>query len=282
MKRLTIILTEQERTAREISNMCFRDFDIIWVEQRSYPKEMPIHSHRHDFFHYIYVDSGEGRITVGSEEYKLASGCVYAVPPNTDHGFYNSEDVLLVTYEIKFYLGENEEKCTSLLFPYCIQVQSLPIKECITRIYTESHEGGPLSEEIVSLNFGLLMTYLLRCCRGLIDDVKKESKRITSKELEKVLKYISDNLGEELTLEGLADIAGFDKNYFLRKFKKQIGTTPMVYILSRRIERAKSLLRFSDLNITQIAITTGFKSVHYFSRVFFKYVKVRPSDYRKR
>ena len=243
---------------------------------------MIIRSHRHDFFHYIYVDSGEGRITVGSEEHKLVSGCVYAVPPNTDHGFYNSEDGLLVTYEIKFYLGENEEKSTALLFPYCIQAQSLPIKECITRIYTESHECGLLSEEIVSLNFGLLMTYLLRCCRGLIDDVQKESKRITSKEIEKVLKYISDNLGKELTLELLADVAGFDKSYFLRKFKKQTGTTPMVYILSRRIERAKALLRFSDLNITQIAIATGFQSVHYFSRVFFEYVKVRPSDYRKR
>ena len=56
--------------------------------------------------------------------------------------------------------------------------------------------------------------------------------------------------------------------------------TPMEFIRCKRIETAKDLLLFSDMNITQIAYSTGFKSIHHFSNTFFKYTGIRPNQFK--
>lgn len=260
--------------------MEFNNFDIIWIEICNYPVGSSIQAHSHEFFHFIYVDSGEGCINIDGREYTMLSGRIFPIPIGAEHTFYNSGDEPLRTLELKFSLDSREDIQSIAVLPICMEVEGYPIKNGLLNIYRESHKVQALSKEITALYFKLVMTYLIRCCDN--GDEGKVRKSSLSPEIERVTAYIKDNFARELSLDELAETAGFEKNYFLRKFKKQKGMTPMEYIHNKRLEKAKELLRFSDMNVTQIAAATGFKSVHYFSKVFYDSVGERPSEFRSR
>ncbi|MDR5839074.1 AraC family transcriptional regulator [Caballeronia sp. LZ034LL] len=66
----------------------------------------------------------------------------------------------------------------------------------------------------------------------------------------------------------LADVSGVSEAHFARSFKRAFGLPPHRYLLTRRIEQATSLLRDTELSITEIAFATGWESLGTFGRVF--------------
>ncbi|MBE7026889.1 MAG: helix-turn-helix domain-containing protein [Ruminococcaceae bacterium] len=262
--------------------MNFSDFDIVWVSSCEYPCETGIQKHKHVFFHFIYADSGVGEITIGNKKYEMSAGRIYLAPPFVEHAFFNKGDTALKTLEIKFTLKTLQTEDAIKKLPYCINVKNHPIKAILSTILNESSDNLPMCDLAISYNFQLLMLHLLRCNERFVESSIHESDKKFSPEIKKVINYIYENLTEDISLEKLADIAGFEKNYFLRKFKKQTNTTPMSFIRDARLEKAGDLLRYSDMNISQIAIATGFKGIHYFSKVFFEHIGIRPIDYRNK
>ncbi len=99
--------------------------------------------------------------------------------------------------------------------------------------------------------------------------------------MEAVLEYIEGNLDCDINLQDLANIVCLEKTYFLKKFKQLTGMTPMVYTRNARIRRAKELLTYSDMNVTQIAESVGFCSIHHFTRSFTAAVGISPSRYKQ-
>jgi AraC-like DNA-binding protein len=70
--------------------------------------------------------------------------------------------------------------------------------------------------------------------------------------------------------------------HFSRRFREEYGETPYGYLLTRRIERAKALLRRGDLNVTEVCVAVGWKSLGSFSARFAEIVGETPSAYRAR
>ncbi|HWT20327.1 MAG TPA: helix-turn-helix transcriptional regulator, partial [Variovorax sp.] len=73
---------------------------------------------------------------------------------------------------------------------------------------------------------------------------------------------------EEWPVERLAEVSGVSEAHFARSFKQAFGTPPHRYLLTRRIERAMTLLRDTDRPITDIAFDTGWASLGTFGRTF--------------
>ncbi len=73
---------------------------------------------------------------------------------------------------------------------------------------------------------------------------------------------------EDWPVERLANVSGVSDAHFARSFKEAFGVPPHRYLLTRRIERAKALLRDSDAPIIEIAFQTGWNSLGTFGRVF--------------
>lgn len=80
----------------------------------------------------------------------------------------------------------------------------------------------------------------------------------------------------------LASVSGASEAHFARSFKEAFGTPPHRYLLSRRLERAKALLRDTDLPITEIAFATGWQSLGAFGRTFHDVVGESPGALRAR
>lgn len=97
-----------------------------------------------------------------------------------------------------------------------------------------------------------------------------------------VLDYVTEHFAEPLSLETLADVAGFSPYHFHRIFKLLLDENVNSYVVRRRLERAVALMHATDrLSITHIALDCGFESLSNFSRTFKQHFGVSPSRWTR-
>jgi AraC family transcriptional regulator len=99
--------------------------------------------------------------------------------------------------------------------------------------------------------------------------------------MRRVIEYIEDNLEGDLSLQAMAAEVDISPLYLARAFKSAVGQSPHQYVLARRIERAKELLRNTDLPVVDVALSSGFSSQSHLSHWFIRQVGVSPAVYRR-
>lgn len=100
--------------------------------------------------------------------------------------------------------------------------------------------------------------------------------------INRVIDYIDLNLGANLTLAELAEVACFSKDHFNRIFSAIVGETLYDYIQRLRVEyAANKLCQSDDITITDLAFEFGFDSISGFSRAFKKYFDVSPTQWKE-
>lgn len=87
---------------------------------------------------------------------------------------------------------------------------------------------------------------------------------------------------EEWAVERLASVSGVSAAHFAREFRLAFGVPPHRYLLTRRIERATTMLRDTDLPVTDIAFRTGWQSLGTFGRIFRDITGESPGTLRAR
>ncbi len=93
--------------------------------------------------------------------------------------------------------------------------------------------------------------------------------------------YINNHFDKELNLDFLSNVRFTSKFHLLRLFKKYYGQTPKQYIIDKRIEQAKALLK-KGTNITDTCFEVGFDSPSSFSTLFKSRVGLTPNEFQKR
>ncbi len=123
------------------------------------------------------------------------------------------------------------------------------------------------------------MTFYLKA----ITQIKKEcySNKRQLKTIIGTRQYINNNYNSELNLDLLSNIHFTSKFHLIRLFKKYYGQTPKQYIIDKRIEQAKELLK-NGTNITETCYVVGFECPSSFSTLFKSRVGLAPSKFQKR
>ncbi|HEY3867202.1 MAG TPA: AraC family transcriptional regulator [Actinocrinis sp.] len=85
---------------------------------------------------------------------------------------------------------------------------------------------------------------------------------------------------EPLTVDDMARAAGLSRSHFSREFRRAFGEPPHVYLLTRRLERAASMLRFTDRNVAEICLAVGLESIGSFTSSYTRMFGVSPTVYR--
>jgi AraC family transcriptional regulator len=98
--------------------------------------------------------------------------------------------------------------------------------------------------------------------------------------LRRVLEFIDANLESDLSLAELAEEADLSLYHFARAFKQSMGSTPIQFLMQQRIDRAKTMLAASELPLSQIALTVGFKNQSHFTTQFRKFTEMTPRAWR--
>jgi AraC family transcriptional regulator len=97
----------------------------------------------------------------------------------------------------------------------------------------------------------------------------------------RAIAYIEANLGSKIAIGEVADIVALSKSYFCRAFKESLGSSPMTYVATRRVERAKLMMTSSREPLSDIALACGFADQSHLTRCFRRAVGISPGLWRR-
>jgi len=112
--------------------------------------------------------------------------------------------------------------------------------------------------------------------------IKKEITRYYLRiRIEKVKKFIDQNINRDIDIKQLAEIACISDFHFIRVFNELCGCTPYQYLIKKRIERAKKMLNHNLFSVLQISQECGYDSVQTFRKCFKRETGLSPKNFYK-
>ena len=152
-----------------------------------------------------------------------------------------------------------------------------PFRLLLTDLYNLASSSDYIRDMRINEKLGSLLTLLME------QSWHPESVTVSRKrmELAAVREYLDEYFTEKIMLEELAEKFFINKFYLSKIFKETYGTTVNNYLISKRITRAKQLLRFTDMTEDEVGVAVGMGDANYFSRMFRKVEGISPREYRK-
>lgn len=95
-------------------------------------------------------------------------------------------------------------------------------------------------------------------------------------------KHIDAHLSDDISLDSVACAVGLSPEYLSRLFKQEMGTNYVDYLIARRIDQAKTLLRDPTLRVYEVSSAVGYRNQKYFARLFRSVTGLTPTEYRER
>lgn len=159
----------------------------------------------------------------------------------------------------------------------------LQVKENINRIYASAEipflTNSAVIEHISAQNYlNEILRFLSEQCGMMINAIGNPNRDAV---LYDVLYYIDHNFRNNIKLEAIAPLFGYNSAYLGKIFNKTVGESFNSYVDHKRIECAKELLLEDRLKVYEIAEQVGYRNVDYFHKKFRKYVGQSPAEFRK-
>ena len=251
---------------------------LLYVTYAHYSEEWRSQLHSHTCSEMFFIIGGNGAFQIQEDVFPVAINDLVVVEPGVRHT-ETSQNGSPMEYVV---LGlEGLETVTggsgcALLHLFAEDA----VSGCLRTLIQESREPQPGCDEICQR---LLEVILLRLRRR--DDFALSGAAPalpgTSRECNLVRQYIDNHFKENLTLDQLAGLAHINKYYLSHAFRKEFGTSPISYLISRRIRESRFLLAETDHTLSQIAQVLGCSSLSYFSQSFRRLEGMSPMEYRR-
>ncbi|MEK3917800.1 AraC family transcriptional regulator [Paenibacillus sp. FSL H7-0331] len=270
-------------------------FQLVFKDTKSPQSELP--DHLHDWYEIVYVYSGNGMFFIDSSFYEMMPGDVFLIPRNTIHRAMpqRSEPV---TSSILYFssailpdlsLGDAfsltaifEQLRSSKQFRLSLEgTDQEHIQMLIEDIRQELEEVQQGSRYAVMLTLHRIIVALSR----IQSSTYREPSSLTSTSstwMKEIVSYIELNFHSSLTLSFLSQKAHVSPEHFSRVFKQMTGMPLTDYLHTKRILKAKRLLKDTNLAIEVLAEQCGFQSMPHFHRIFKKITGKTPAVYRRR
>jgi AraC-like DNA-binding protein len=245
------------------------------IHQKIPSHEVGRHTHaEHEFFLPL---QGEIAIQYESTEVKAGPGRMLYVPPDLDHSFsataQGSGERLIWLIDQKLWKKHAQTH---------FEVTSMPsnslVKELLFFLLIHQKVDGAkyfVSALVESLVESLNSAHIHRSqifaehIDGKVADLR----------IKKCLQAIDENLAE-VSLTEVAQSCGLSARNFTRLFSQEVGLSPKDYVILRRVEKAKQLLKETRMTVTDISMEVGYNSLSKFIAMFKKIEGLLPSDYR--
>lgn len=252
----------------------------------------------------IYIKEGTGLITVEDREYPCSKGDVYIFRPGQRHSITVPSNSSLVQPHIHFDLVYSPDREQ---VPICyrnmdrIQPHEMPYfrEDILDHFhspfpnYIHPHAPGYIEQMVFDVIYAydnptphndITLSHLfLRLWEQVLTEISygKGESTLRRKEIPQRLKlYIEQNLSHSITLDDLANLVHFSRSYVSRVFQDSYNISPMRYHTLLRVQKAKQMIQYTNLSLSEVAFSLGFESLQDFSRVFKKSDGMSPSNYR--
>ncbi|WP_055105683.1 AraC family transcriptional regulator [Paenibacillus ihumii] len=240
----------------------------------------------HDFCEVIYIVEGSGEFKIGGKYYTLQQGDVAIYNPGVLHEERSTSrngDMFKVVYCGLDNVHIEGVPVGLLLPPYVDPVINCGqyagrVESYLSEILREC-DSQDLGYETLSSN--LLMSLITLLYRLIDAEHQFHSFKGKSELTIRTKEFIDNNFTQSITLKEIADTLYVSQHYLSRLFKKDLGDSPVNYLITRRIEAAKRLLNESDSPVHEVAAAVGYNNDKYFSMLFKKVTGQTPSAFRE-
>lgn len=251
---------------------------MLYITQDQYTEGWNSNLHTHGCAELFFITDGHGRFRTQTEEFPVSMRDLIIINTNVLHTELSQEDspleyIVLGIDGLEAMAGASG--CTMLHLHSGWEA----LTACLELMLEEAHAAQPGYEQVCS---ALLSVVLIRLARleGVALSEEPSGPRV-SRECSLVRRYIDNHFKENLTLEQLAELAHLNKYYLAHTFRREFGVSPINYLISRRIEESRFLLRETDHTLSLIAQMLGFSSLSYFSQCFRRLEGMSPMEYRR-
>ena len=141
-------------------------------------------------------------------------------------------------------------------------------------------EGGFLDQILADALNTALAVQIMRVCSDPAATTLEQSNGLSGERLRRVFDYVEAHLDDRLTLADLSGVACLSPYHFSRSFKQAVGMGPQRYVMHRRVERAKALIRRTHQPLALIAQEVGFADQSHLTSVFRREIGVTPGHFR--
>jgi len=231
-----------------------------------------MHNKKHVHYNGIeimYIIKGKGTFLVENKVFDIKPNMLIVIDSDTLHCSNHSKECEYLRDRILF----DKKQFMSLLTLCDENIENL-LQKCF---FTEENIHH-LFEKILKSDDGIEKLHLTL---KILENCTNEKKSGTSL-IDIILAFIEANLENMLNAQVIAENVHISSSHLYHLFKEKTGFALMEYIKLRRVEKAKALLRNSDLTVSQISIMCGYDNFSHFSRVFHLIAGVSPNQYRKK
>lgn len=260
-------------------------------------KEEEQNYHCHDFIEIVIILKGKGHFIINDEKVLVSEGNVLILNPGTYHRsipdsphtltecYLAFTDVDFVNAPRNFFpffhgqkmLGKLPERVKKEIYQLCCSIDR------------ESQSRNPGRYFMLKAYLIQVICLLLRfdrqeeiadqhCLAGY--EFKSPNKKYV---VQQIMKYMENHYKEKISLDQIAENMYLSPFYISKLFKSETGDTPINYLISLRMEKAKELLdQNSTLSIQEAAATVGYEDAYHFSKLFKKYYGLSPLYYKAR
>lgn len=263
-------------------------------------KDYGIGMHTQGFYEINIVLGSKGRHYIEEQQLLVQKGDTFIIPPNVRHGYVSEPgfDVyhVLIRHKFleKYYADLQEIPCFFTLFniePLMRISGSTPLHlrlndsqyESITYLLYNLMRWTQPTDAIgaVMCNSNALMLITQLCAIYSENGVSPASKtQLQDVAFMRSIELIYERFAEKITIERLAKIAGRSRTAYIELFKRIMGISPARFILKKRLDEAKKLLKNTDISVAEIAVQTGFYDSAHFIRCFSKDAGDTPVAFR--
>ncbi|ANE48353.1 hypothetical protein SY83_21035 [Paenibacillus swuensis] len=244
--------------------------------------------HKHSFFEICYVLEGEGVYTDDGVDHILKAGTHFVSRPGITHQIRTQKGLYIVF--VAFDLDESSAD-EWVREAYRTIAEDANVVVYDGDAYATAHlwktlmlrheECGNVPQAGMSqVAYALLLSFLALFGKSVPLQQTGRPKN-TNLLLQQAKMYIRDNLSQPLNLPGVARYLNVSERHLSRLFATGIHESFTQYLNGERIRQASHLLLTTDLPIKEIAESSGFSSVHYFSRLFKAQKQVPPASFRE-
>ena len=267
----------------------FENFRLFHLRDR---RAQQVESHYHDFDKALVFYSGSVDYIIEGVTYSLSPGDILFVPHNAIHrpvispksdyeravlwirpGFLENKSTEDSRLSSCFTLSAERRACL-----YHPEAETWSrIKKLVAGMEKSAGEERFGSAMLTEILFMQLMIEFNRC----VLEASPSQPGSMDPKIDEALRYINNNLSEELSVDSLAGMCYLSRYYFMRRFKESTGYTVHNYICQKRLAAAAEKLE-EGTGVTEAAVSVGFSDYSSFLRAFKKLYGATPSEFLQR
>lgn len=268
----------------------------FFIQYGFHEEECELHGHQ-DFSELVVVLEGSAMHIVEQEKYPIAEGDVFVIDQYTHHRYVEAKNFKIcnimfrpgymfanlhhirqnIGFQALFilepYYAQNHHFCSRLR----LKLEDFTaIRKLLAEMIQEHTQKPSGWQTLIYAKFIQLCIVLSRLYQTYDNQQDNNIFKLAA-----AVAHIEQNYCSHIDISQLAQLAGYSERQFGRLFKAAFSTTPNLYIMNLRLQKAQQLLKNSNLTIGEISWNCGYSDQNYFSRIFKRYVGLTPTEYQE-